>query len=210
MGHIKKKARDCEDPEDERIMPALKNAKREDFCQQYMIDNDGAKAARRAGYSEKTATVQAAQILAILNVQERIAELRADRLQRTQITQDEVLREIHALGMANFFDYAEPDEGGGVKIKMKDDIPIEKQGAVKGMKVKRRIFEDQKDDSEQMVVIDSIEYIMHDKVQPLKMLANHVGLVVDRMHLNGKLKLKVNGKMQIQDLRDSHAKATGK
>ena len=42
------------------------------------------------------------------------------------------------------------------------------------------------------------------------MLANHTGLTVDRLNLNGKLKLKINGKMRIEDLRDSHAKATGK
>jgi hypothetical protein len=42
------------------------------------------------------------------------------------------------------------------------------------------------------------------------MLANHVGLKVDRQFINGKLKHTINGKMTIEDLRDSHAKATGK
>ena len=93
-------------------------------------------------------------------------------------------------------------------MKLKDQIPIEKQGAVKGVRIRRRIIEAQDDDSDELIVVDSMEYIMHDKTQPLKMLANHVGLKVDRMHLNGKLK--VNGKMTIENLRDSHAKATGK
>lgn len=210
MGCVKKKTRDCEDPEDERIMAKLKNPRYEEFCQQYLVNLNGAEAAREAGYSAKTSHVKAAQLLAIVIINDRIAELKADRLERTRFTQDEVLMEIYALGMANFFDYAEPEEGGGLTMKMKDQIPIEKQGAVKGMKIRRRIIEVQDDDSDEVIVVDTMEYIMHDKVQPLKMLANHVGLTVDRIHLNGKLKLKINGKMTIETLRDSHAKATGK
>ena len=158
--------------------------------------------------SREVAKAAASRLLTNVNVLDRIAELKEDRLERTRFTQDEVLMEIYALGMANFFDYAEPVDGGGLEMKLKDQIPIEKQGAVKGVRIRRRIIEAQDDDSDELIVVDSMEYIMHDKTQPLKMLANHVGLKVDRMHLNGKLK--VNGKMTIENLRDSHAKATGK
>lgn len=72
----------------------LENKKHESFCQYYIIDFNGAAAAREAGYSEKTAKVKASQLLTIVNVQERISALLEERNERVVITQDEVLRDL--------------------------------------------------------------------------------------------------------------------
>lgn len=70
------------------------------FCEEYLIDLNATQAAIRAGYSEKTAREQAAQNLSKLNIQEKIAELKAERSKRTEITQDSVIQELTAVARA--------------------------------------------------------------------------------------------------------------
>ena len=74
--------------------------KQERFCEEYLIDLNATQAAIRAGYSEKTAREQAAQNLSKLNIQEKIAELKAERSKRTEITQDSVIQELAAVARA--------------------------------------------------------------------------------------------------------------
>jgi phage terminase small subunit len=66
-------------------------AKQQRFCEEYLIDLNGKQAAIRSGYSERTAEVQASRLLSKANVSARIAELKAARVERTEITADYVL-----------------------------------------------------------------------------------------------------------------------
>lgn len=66
-------------------------AKQEAFCQEYLIDLNATQAAIRAGYSEKTAKDMGCQNLAKPNISEYIAELKAERSERTLINADWVL-----------------------------------------------------------------------------------------------------------------------
>ena len=69
-------------------------AKQQAFCLEYMVDLCATQAARRAGYSEKTADVQGYQLLHKTSVADRIAELQAERQERTNVTADYVLSEL--------------------------------------------------------------------------------------------------------------------
>jgi phage terminase small subunit len=82
-------------------MPPLDNPKRDRFCREYIIDNNGLQAALRAGYSARTAKVQASQLLTVLNVQERIAELRGAVNEKLDITAERVLREAARLAFSD-------------------------------------------------------------------------------------------------------------
>jgi phage terminase small subunit len=68
-------------------------AKQELFCLEYLIDLNATQAAIRAGYSEKTAKDIACENLAKPNLQSRIAELKAERVERTEINADWVLKQ---------------------------------------------------------------------------------------------------------------------
>lgn len=70
------------------------------FCEEYLIDLNATQAAIRAGYSEKTANEQGARLLANVSVQEKIAELKAERAKRTEMTQDSVIQELAAVAHA--------------------------------------------------------------------------------------------------------------
>lgn len=75
--------------------------RREQFCQEYLIDLNGTQAAIRAGYSKRTANEQAAFLLADVSVRSRLKELMDARQQRTQITQDRVLQELARLAFSD-------------------------------------------------------------------------------------------------------------
>jgi len=70
------------------------NPKQEAFCSEFPIDHNGTQAAIRAGYSKKTANVKAAQLLALVNIQERIQHYADKALKRNDITVDRILQEI--------------------------------------------------------------------------------------------------------------------
>ena len=48
------------------------------FCREYIIDNDGTKAAIRAGYSAKTADQQASRLLTKVKIKQEISRLQAE------------------------------------------------------------------------------------------------------------------------------------
>ena len=68
--------------------------KQERFVAEYIVDLCATKAARRAGYSEKTARFIGAENLSKPNIAAAIAAGQAARSERTEITQDYVLAGI--------------------------------------------------------------------------------------------------------------------
>lgn len=71
--------------------------KQEMFCREYLIDLNATQAAIRAGYSEKTANRIAAQLLSKLDIQNSIAQLKAQRNEQFNIDTAYVLRRLKRL-----------------------------------------------------------------------------------------------------------------
>jgi phage terminase small subunit len=69
----------------------LASARQELFCLEYLKDMKGTKAAIRAGYSQRSATSQACNLLAVPAVAARIAQLMAERAQRLRFDADRVI-----------------------------------------------------------------------------------------------------------------------
>ena len=174
-------------------MPALANPKRECFCQEYIIDNNGTKAAERAKYSKKTANEQGSQLLAILSVQQRMAELRAVREERTHVTQDRVVRELAMLGFSDLANYITIDPlTGAIQAKGFEDMPPGESRALRSIKEDRAIKEDA--NGKGVTVYDKVSFTMHDKIRALEILAKHLGMLVERHELTGE----GGGPIQIQ------------
>ena len=62
------------------------NPKRQAFCREYVVDHNGTQAAIRAGYSKKTASTQADQLLHILEVKQEIGRIDAETRQKSVAT----------------------------------------------------------------------------------------------------------------------------
>lgn len=81
-------------------MPARKRQltdKQERFCQEYLVDSNATAAAKRAGYSDKTAHVQGHDLLKKTLVKARLNELRTEQTARVQIDADFVLGSLKAV-----------------------------------------------------------------------------------------------------------------
>lgn len=76
------------------------NPKQKRFCEEYIIDLNGAQAAIRAGYSKKTAKTIANQLLTKLDLQSYVAELMAKRSKKTEITAENVLQGIAGIAFS--------------------------------------------------------------------------------------------------------------
>ena len=64
------------------------------FIEEYLVDLNATQAAIRAGYSEQTAYSIGQRLLKKVEVQEAIQQAQNKRSERTQITQDEVIRRL--------------------------------------------------------------------------------------------------------------------
>lgn len=64
------------------------------FCQEYIVDYNGTKAAIRAGYKEENARKQASRLLTKADILARVHELQKDQLDRLAISQDYVVLQL--------------------------------------------------------------------------------------------------------------------
>ena len=68
--------------------------KQEAFVSEYLVDLNATQAAIRAGYAEKSASVEGSRLLVNTKVAAAVAAAQAKRSERTEITQDYVLAVI--------------------------------------------------------------------------------------------------------------------
>lgn len=71
------------------------------FVEEYLIDLNATQAAIRAGYSEATAYSQGQRLLKNVEVEKALSEAMKKRSERTEITQDMVLRELAKIGFSD-------------------------------------------------------------------------------------------------------------
>src|SRR6476620_7150099 len=83
------------------------------FAREYLADLNASAAARRAGFSPKTAGRQAIALLTKPHVLARIQQLQAERNERVQVDADWVLRRLVEELTADVNDILNPD--GSVK-----------------------------------------------------------------------------------------------
>jgi phage terminase small subunit len=151
-------------------MVALANDGWERFANEYLVDLNATKAYIRAGYGRRGAGQSAHHLLKNTEVQQRIDELRAERAQRTQVKQDDVL---HALLPLVFSDLKElfdvtPD---GIRLKPAREWPEDFGKIMSSVKVRREVVQD----GDRERPFEVIEFKLWSKIAALKELANHTG-----------------------------------
>ncbi len=91
--------------------------KQERFVQEYLKDLNATAAARRAGYSERTACEQAARLLANVKIQSAVQTAQQARQQRTEVDQDYVIHKLKEIADKEASDAPESDLKYGNKLK---------------------------------------------------------------------------------------------
>lgn len=141
--------------------------KRERFCQEYCIDFNGTQAAIRAGYSPDTANVQASQLLTILNIQNRVDQIKKTQLDTLKVTKERVISELAkiAFGDARNVMTWTPD---GVELIPSEDISDDDAAMVA--------------EASQTTSVGggSIKLKLHDKTKALELLGKHLAMFTDK------------------------------
>lgn len=93
--------------------PAL-TPRRWEFVRQYVALNNGSAAARKAGYSERSASSEASRLLKNDEVQAAIEWYRASEADRIGVTPERVLEELAAVAFSDLGEY----------IRIVDGVPV--------------------------------------------------------------------------------------
>jgi len=157
------------------------------FVEEYLKDLNGARAAIRAGYSERAAKEQASRLLTNANVAEAVARAQAERSARIGLTADRVLEELAAVAFARLGDFAEwgPDrfvlrdsESGADDGGRLDTRPVQE------IKVKETVLA--KVGEDETVLKREYGVKLHDKLAALDKLGKHLGMFSEKHEHTGK------------------------
>ena len=140
--------------------------KQEQFCREYLIDLNATQAAIRAGYSEKTATSQAARLLINVNIQTRIAELKGERNEQVNVDAAYVLQRLHEIDQMDVLDILE-DDG---RLKPISQWPKVWRTTLHGIDISTIITNYNEETQE--TILKKIKW--PDKVRNLELLGKHV------------------------------------
>lgn len=139
--------------------------KQKRFVEEYLIDLNATAAAKRAGYSQKTAYSIGQENLKKTEIQSAIQEEQIKRQKRTEITQDMVLRETAKLA---FFDIRKMFDKNGKPLGI-SDLDDDTAAALVGLDV-----QDVSDINGDYVWFVK-KYKMADKLKALELLGKHTG-----------------------------------
>jgi len=139
------------------------------FVEEYLVDANGKAAAIRAGYSPKTAEVQASRLLRSPKVRVPFEDAMQARSKRTEVTADRVVTEYAMISFANMRDYW-PRTGETIDLQRLDR---DRTAAVKEIIIDE--FVDQAGTLHRRTRLK-----LHDKRAALDSLARHLGMFVDR------------------------------
>lgn len=155
--------------------------KQKKFVNEYLIDLNATRA-YKAVYSsckkDETARANGSRLLTNANVVGYLDERQKKLEERTEITQDRVLKEIASVAFANGTDFATLDvDGGSIKVKFVPTalLSADKKAAIAGIK-------------ETQV---GIEIKLNDKMKALELLGKHLGMFTDKVELRGSIEADV-------------------
>lgn len=148
------------------------DAREEIFIEEYLKDLDAQRAALAAGYSASMAASKAYQWVSGSKVKPHVfaavCAAQKKRSERTEVTQDAVVRELARIAFGSARQVLEwgPD---GVTLKSSDELDDASAAMVAEVSESR----------------NSRRVKLHSKVHALELLGRHLGMWKDKMHVSG-------------------------
>lgn len=148
---------------------------------EYLIDLNATQAAIRAGYSKRTAKQAGSENLSKPDLAKAIEAAQAARAQRTEITQDRVLKELAKLGFANMQDYMSVTQEGEPFADL-SKLTRDQAAAITEFTVED-FTEGRGDDARD---VRRVKFKLADKRAALVDIGKHLGMFKDKLELTGK------------------------
>jgi len=145
------------------------NARQEQFVHEYLKDLNAAAAARRAGYSERSASQQGYCNLRHPIIQQRLAAHAKKMLKRIDVDAERILRELACIAFTELRDICTWSDQS-VTLTAASEIEAEAHAAVKKVKLRTResVTEEGK-----VVSYTEVEVELHDKLRALERLGEY-------------------------------------
>lgn len=135
------------------------------FCHEYIVDFNGTRSARAAGYSPKALRSTASRLLTHSNVRTLVNHLKLQRMKRIEVTADKVVQELARIA---FHDTADFMDKTGSSVSIKDfDAMGDQTRVIKTIKTAPG---------------GVMELVLHDKMKALEMLGRHMSLFTDNVN----------------------------
>ena len=149
--------------------------KQQRFVEEYLVDLNATQAAKRAGYSEKTAGRIGFENLQKPVIQAALQEALQKRSDRTEITADKVLRELAVLAFSDMAHYVQFNEAGNILL----DFSQMPHGATRAI---AEVVQDEYVDGkgEDARLVKRTRFKLHGKQPALDSLAKHLGMYIER------------------------------
>lgn len=147
------------------------------FVEEYLVDLNGAAAARRAGYSAATARQMAYENLRKRNVADAVDRALSIK---AGVTRTRIIEELAAIGFANLHDYLRPNGEGDPYA---DFSALTREQAAALAEVTVEDFKDGRGADAREV--RRIKFKLHDKLAALDRLGKATRLLVDRHEHSG-------------------------
>lgn len=148
--------------------------KQELFCQEYLIDLNATRAAKAAGYSEKSAHDIGSENLRKPEIQARLSELRGNLMDKLEISKERVVTELARLAL---FDVRKLYHNDG-SPKSLADLDDDTAAAIVGLDVALI-------GNSEVGQGTVLKYKMADKKGALESIGKHLGMFVDRVEHSG-------------------------
>jgi len=161
-------------------------AKQQRFVEEYLVDLNATQAAIRAGYAEKRADAIGYENLRKPEIAEAVSSAMKAREERTQITQDMVLRELAKIG---FSDIRKVVRWGNTEIRLNDGSD---DGLVEVYHGLALTAADEIDDDTAAAIAEisqgkeGLRVKFHDKKGALVDIGKHLGMFKEKVELTGK------------------------
>jgi len=141
--------------------------KQEIFVREYLIDFNATRAAKAAGYSDKTAYSIGHELLKKPEIQTMLADRISARCERLEITSDRILQEIAKCAFSNMKDYVAWGPSG-LKIRPADEVSEIQSAAIAEFSETTSQFG------------GSLKFKLYPKLQALELLGRHKDLAMWR------------------------------
>jgi len=151
------------------------------FIEEYLLDLNATQAAIRAGYSEDTARQQGSRLLSNVNIQKEIKKAKQERIERTKITQDRVLKELSKIGFADINDFLRFGTEKTVIGRDESGEPITDYANVVELKDSQEV--DGSVISEVQLKDGKLKFKLHDKMKALNDIGRHLGMFNDKLDI---------------------------